>query len=256
MSHTLSRLRSYLILDPLIFLYTGFFVALSLVSSLFDPNGTMQHKIARTWSRLILFTCASPVTVIGMEHIDPTRAHVYAANHLSAMDIPVLYASLPVQFRVVALIDIFRYPLVGWHLRRSGQIPINMSTPRATFKSLHGGIEDLRKGLSVLIFPEGGRSPSGELRAFMNGAFYMATKAQVDVVPLAIVGTFEMLPMNTFHIMPRRLELHVGKPISTAGLTTHHLEELSAMAREAIAGMYCSARHSMQIKKAVPKDGS
>ena len=242
MRHTLSRLRSYFILDPLIFIYTAVCGAVSLLSSFFDHDGRIQHNIARFWSWLILKTCMSPVAVIGMEKLDVSRAYVYAANHISAMDIPLLYAYLPFQFRIVALIDIFRRPVVGWHLRRSGQIPVDMSTPRATFKSLHGGIEDLKQGLSVVIFPEGSRSPSGAVQPFFNGAFYMATKAQVDVVPLTIVGTYEMLPMNTFHIKPRRLKLIVGKPIFTHGMTTHDLETLAEKTKAAIEEMYAANR--------------
>jgi 1-acyl-sn-glycerol-3-phosphate acyltransferase len=131
---------------------------------------------------------------------------------------------------------------VGWHLRRSGQIAIDMTTPRATFKSLHSGIEDLKRGLSVVIFPEGSRSKDGEIKTFFNGAFYMATKAQVEVVPLTIVGTYEMLPINTFHIKPRRLKLIVGDPIPTQGMTTHDLEKLAERTKESIAATYTANR--------------
>src|SRR4051812_48999616 len=242
MRHTLSRLRSYFILDPLIFIYTAVCGAVSLTCSLFDEDGRVQHNIARFWSWLILKTCMSPVEVVGMDKLDVSRAYVYAANHISAMDIPVLYACLPIQFRIVAVIDIFRRPVVGWHLRRSGQIPIDMTTPRATFKSLHTGIDDLKNGLSVVIFPEGSRSRDGETKPFFNGAFYMATKAQVDVVPVTIVGTYEMLPMNTFHIKPRSLKLIVGQPISTAGMTTHDLEKLAESTKTVIAATYSANR--------------
>jgi 1-acyl-sn-glycerol-3-phosphate acyltransferase len=234
----LSRLRSYFIFDPLIFVYTAVCGALSLISSLFDSDGRIQHKFARVWSSLILKTSLSPIEVVGLHKLDISKPYVYAANHISAIDIPVLYTGLPVQFRIVANKNIFSYPFVGWHLRRSGQIPIDMTTPRATFKSLHSGIEDLKQGLSVVIFPEGGRSPDGEIKPFFNGAFYMATKAQVDVVPLTIVGTYEMLPMNTFHIKPRNLRLIIGEPISTQGMTSHDLERLAEQTKVVIERTY------------------
>ena len=115
----MSRLRSYLLLDPLIWLYTIVLGTLSLISSLFDRSGRIQHGFARLWSRMILGTIGVPVTVEGLEKIDTAKAHVYVVNHLSALDIPVLYLHLPFQFRILAKRELFRYPFMGWHLRRS-----------------------------------------------------------------------------------------------------------------------------------------
>ena len=117
--HLLSRLRSYFIYDPLIWLYTIIFGLLSLLSSFIDRDGGIQHGFARLWSRVILHTIAARIQVVGMEKIDPGKAHIYAVNHLSALDIPVLYAYLPTQFRILAKKELFRYPFLGWHLRRT-----------------------------------------------------------------------------------------------------------------------------------------
>jgi len=235
--HLLSRLRSYFIFDPLIFLYTAVLGAISLTASLFERSGRTQHTMAVIWSWLILKTSLSPVKVYGAEKVDFSKAHLFAANHISAMDIPVLYTNLKCQFRIVANKDLFKHPFMGWHLRRSGQIPIDRSSPRATFKSLHMAVEDLKNGLSVAIFPEGGRSKDGRIQEFMNGGFYVAVKAQAPVVPVAIVGTYEMLPMDTFHIKPQKLEIHFGEPIPTAGLTTHDLDKLSEQVKKAVEEM-------------------
>ena len=240
LGHWLSGLRSYFILDPLIFFYTGALGALSLLSSLIDSSGRIQHNFARLWSTLILKTIMCDLTVTGLDHLDPAKPHVYAANHISAMDIPVLYHGLPFQFRIVANKYLFNYPFVGWHLRRSGQIAIDGASPRATFKSLLSAVIDLKSRMSVVIFPEGGRSLTGHVMPFMNGAFYLAIKAQVDVVPVAIVGTFELLPMNSFHIRPRPVQLIFGNPISTAGLNMHDLEKLAEQVRASIQEMYYS----------------
>lgn len=239
--HLLSRLRSYLIFDPLIFLYTAVLGAISLTASLFEKSGRIQHSMAVAWSWLILKTSLSPVKAYGAEKVDFSRAYLFAANHISAMDVPVLYTNLPCQFRIVANKELFRRPFVGWHLTRSGQIPIDRSSPRATFKSLHMAVDDLRSGLSVAIFPEGGRSNDGEIKEFMNGGFYVAVKAQAPVVPVAIVGTYEMLPLDTFHIKPQRLEVHFGEPIPTTGLTTHDLDTLSERVKKVVEEMYHGA---------------
>lgn len=235
--HWLSRLRSYLIWDPLIWLYTIVLGSLSLLSSLFDRSGNVQHGFARLWSRMILGTIGAPVSVVGLEKIDTSKAHVYVVNHLSALDIPVLYVYLPFQFRILAKQELFHYPFMGWHLRRSGQIPVDTENPRASIRSLNRAVGALRNNMPLVVFPEGGRSEDGQLQPFMGGAFFAAIKAQVDVVPMAIVGTYQTLKMNTWHIKPRPVWLIVGKPIPTTGLNVREAEALTAKAREAIEGL-------------------
>jgi 1-acyl-sn-glycerol-3-phosphate acyltransferase len=236
--HLLSRLRSYFIWDPLIWLYTIVLGSISLLCSLFDSDGTMQHAMARLWSRMILGTIGAKVTVEGLEKIDKSKAHVYVVNHLSALDIPVLYVYLPFQFRILAKKELFRYPFMGWHLKRSGQIPVVLENPKASIRSLHLAIAAVKRNMPLVVFPEGGRSPDGQLQSFMGGAFYAAIKAQADIVPMALVGTYETLKMNTWHIMPHPIRLMVGEPIPTVGLTTRELEAVVARAREQIASMY------------------
>src|SRR5438067_6205717 len=239
-SRTLSRLRSYFIFDPLIWGYTTVLGILSLLCSVADPGGRMQHGFARFWSWLILKTSLSPLTVEGLERIDTSKPHLYAVNHASAMDIPVLYVGLPFQFRIVAKKELFRYPFVGWHLSRSGQVRIDQQNPAKSIGMLKSAVKTLRSGMPLVIFPEGGRTPTGEVKPFLPGAFFLATKAQVDIVPMAIVGSYEMLPMNTFHIQPRRLQLLVGEPIPTEGLTPRDMESLSVRVRNAIEDLYYS----------------
>jgi 1-acyl-sn-glycerol-3-phosphate acyltransferase len=236
--HVLSRLRSYFIWDPLIWLYTVVLGALSLISSLFDRDGRIQHGFARFWSRTILGTIGTQVTVEGLEQIDTSKAHVYVVNHLSALDIPVLYAHLPFQFRILAKRELFRYPFMGWHLRRSGQIPVDLENPKKSIRSLNRAVEAIKNGMALVIFPEGGRSKTGQLQPFMGGAFFAAIKAKVDVVPMAIVGSYETLKMNTWHIKPRPVRLLVAQPITTDGLSVRDTETLTDKAREAIAGLY------------------
>jgi 1-acyl-sn-glycerol-3-phosphate acyltransferase len=234
----LSRLRSYFFYDPLIWLYTIVLGSLSLLSSLFDRDGFIQHGFARLWSRMILGTIGAPVTVEGLEKIDTSKAHVYVVNHLSALDVPVLYLYLPFQFRILAKRELFRYPFMGWHLRRSGQIPVDLENPKKSIRSLHRAVDAIGSNMSLMIFPEGGRSENGQLQPFMGGAFFAAIKAQVDVVPMAMIGTYEMLKMNTWHIKPKPVRLLVGEPIATTGLKVRDTETVTAKAREAIAKMY------------------
>jgi 1-acyl-sn-glycerol-3-phosphate acyltransferase len=242
----LSRLRSYFIFDPLIWAYTLFLGTISLIVSLFDRSGRLQHNLARLWSWLIMKTILSPVTVTGLEKVDRTRPRVYAATHASALDIPILYVNLPFQFRIIFKSELLSYPFVGWHLKRSGQVCINQQNPAASIGAIKSALKSLRSGVPLVIFPEGGRSPNGEILPFLPGAFFLAIKAQADIVPIALVGTFDLLPMNTYHIKSRPLEMRGCEPISTAGMTLRDTEAVSAKVRAAIEEL-----HSATSSKAV-----
>ncbi len=235
-----SRLRSYLILDPLIWLYTLVMGPLGLVAGLFDRDGRLMHWFARGWSWLIMKTIVSPVKVIGLDKIDTSKAHVYAVNHASALDIPVLYVNLPFQFRIAFKKELLAYPVIGWHLKRSGQICIDQQNPSRSISSIRQALKGLKDGLPLVIFPEGGRTPDGEIKPFLPGAFFLAIKAQVDIVPVALVGTYELLPMDTYHIKCQPLEMRVGEPIPTAGLTMRDLEAVSNQVKAAMAALYDS----------------
>ncbi len=238
--HLGSRLRSYFVWTPLVWLYTLVLGCVSLVVSFFDPTGERQQNIARLWSRMILWTVGAKVQVEGLDRIDISKPQVYVVNHLSAFDIPVLYTHLPFQFRILAKKELFRYPFMGWHLHRSGQIPVVLENPKASVRSLNLAVAAIKKGNSLVIFPEGGRSPNGQLQAFMGGAFYAAVKAQVNVVPIVLVGTYEMLKMNSYHIKPGPVQMVVGSPISTVGMSTRDIAKITEQARVIIGDVYYS----------------
>jgi 1-acyl-sn-glycerol-3-phosphate acyltransferase len=234
----LSRLRSYFVFDPLIWLYTLVLGIVALPAGLFDRGGRLLHWFSYVWSWLIMKTILSPVKVTGLDRIDTSKPHVYAVNHASALDIPVVYVYFPFQFRIAFKKELLAYPVVGWHLKRSGQVCIDQQNPAHSISSIRAALKGLKAGLPLVIYPEGGRTPDGEIKPFLPGAFFLAIKAQVDIVPVALVGTYELLPMNTFHIKSRPLEMRVGDPISTAGLTIRDMEAVSAHVRKAVEELY------------------
>ena len=238
--NALSWARSIFIFDVIIYIYTFVLGTLSLLTSLFDRDGRIQHGFARLWSWLILHTIFCPVTITGMERLDRSRPHVLAANHISALDIPLLYEHLPFQFRIMAKKELFRYPFMGWHLRRSGQIPVDAGSAMASMRSLMRAVRSLQGGMPLVVFPEGGRSPNGQIQPFMSGAFYIAIKAGVEIIPMAIVGTYEALPMNSFHIRPGLMELVIGGPIPTAGYSLRDMDVLAARVQKAVEDLYYS----------------
>jgi 1-acyl-sn-glycerol-3-phosphate acyltransferase len=223
----MSLLRSLLFSTPLIVICTIVMGTLSLIDSFFDRTGNSQHQLARAWARMLLAVSFIRVRVTGLEKIDPRGAYVFVANHGSFMDIPALLASLPRQFRFFAKQGLFRIPFLGTHLQRAGHIPVDRSSPRASLKSMMEAARIIsERGVSVLNFPEGGRSAVG-LREFKEGPAYIAIKAGVPVVPVAIVGMRELLPMGAIHLRSGNVVLRVGDPISTNGLKASDRMELT-----------------------------
>lgn len=234
----LSRAASSLIRVPLFLIGTALCGSASLFASLFESDGRIQHRIAQAWARASLRFAGAPLQVLGADILARHPVGVYACNHLSYMDTPVLFAALPFQFRIVARHNLWKVPFIGWHLHRSGQIPVNVANPRASIASLSGGVKTLRAGMPLFIFPEGGRSQDGTLQDFLNGPAFMAVRAQVPLIPMALIGTRELLPMDTMTFYPVPVLLVVGEPISTEGRSARDVDTLTAQLRERISAMY------------------
>lgn len=231
------RWRSNVIQAPALALVTVVCGTIALLVSLVEKSGRVQHRMARIWARGCLWASWSRVTVVGVENFRKQKVAVYASNHTSYMDTPVIFASLPFQFRILAKKSLWEWPFIGWWLQRSGQMPIDTANPHATLSSLGGGVKALRSGMPLFVFPEGGRTTVGQLQPFLSGAAYMAIRAQVPLVPLALSGVYDLLPIHTHHFYPSKLTLLVGEPIDTKGMTVRQIDELTERMRAAIAGM-------------------
>ena len=247
------RLVSFCVRAPLFLAATGFFGSLSLISSLWDKSGKLQHRIAQRWGRVVTRISGAKVSVLNRERLDG-RVAVYVANHLSYADTPVIFGTLPFQFRIVARHELFKLPFIGWHLTRSGQVPVNVANPRASISSLGGAVKALKSGMPVFIFPEGGRTESGHPEAFLNGPAFMAIRAGVPIVPMALIGTHELLPIHTSEFHPVPVTLAVGEPIATEGFSIRQTNELTERMREAISRLYYEHSYlkPAELAEAVP----
>jgi 1-acyl-sn-glycerol-3-phosphate acyltransferase len=240
-TYYLSYLRSLLFTNLLIYFYTAVCGTLSLFASLFDSRGRWQHAFARLWSWLILTTSGIRTRVEGVQNLAPLKTAIYCANHQSAMDIPILFVNLPVQFRFVAKRSLFRMPFLGWHLKRSGHIPVDRDRPREAMKSLDEAAEKIRAGSSVVLFPEGHRSRDGKIAPFKSGSFYLAIQSGVPVVPITLNGTRAVLKPDTYHVRAGQTEMIVHPPIPTTTLTRGDVETLSNKVREQIISRFVPA---------------
>jgi 1-acyl-sn-glycerol-3-phosphate acyltransferase len=234
----MSFLRALLITVPLSVLTTIVYGAVNVVVSLFDPLGDRQMGIARAWGKMICVVCGIRVSTEGLEKIRPGQHYIFCPNHLSYTDTPVLVSVLPVNFRFMAKEELFRIPFLGTHLKHAGHISVPLEDPRASIRALSLAAKIINeRHISVLIFPEGGRSETGVLQDFKEGAAYTAIKAGVPVIPIALCGTRDILPMHSLHVRPGRVVVRIGDPIDVAAMSLRDREALTARIRADIVAM-------------------
>jgi 1-acyl-sn-glycerol-3-phosphate acyltransferase len=233
-----SRFRALLITDPLIALATIAYGTASLVVSFFDPARRKQNAIERAWARALLAVSGVKIKVEGLEKIKEDGSYVFVSNHVSYMDTPVALASLPVRFRFLAKRGLFQIPFLGWHLARAGHIRVPREDARAAVKTMTLAAQVVREqGISLLIFPEGGRTRTGEMRAFKEGAAFIAIKAGVPLVPIALRGTRKILPYGSGHVRSGTVTMRIGDPIPTTQASPHDRVRLTEELRHRIVAL-------------------
>ena len=226
--------RTVFFLIPAISLYTLVFGTMSIVSSFLDRSGYFAHWCARTWSRCILATTGVRVDVIGLEQLDPRGTYVFVANHQSIYDIPILFWSLPHQLRIIAKESLGRFPVIGWHLRRTGHMLVDRAKPdRSRVFGWAGRLT--QNGLSLILFPEGTRSVDGRVGRFKAGTFFLALEAHLRVVPLSVVGSRHVMLKGRLATYPGRVTLVVHPPIDTTGMSSRDAREFAELVRQIIA---------------------
>jgi 1-acyl-sn-glycerol-3-phosphate acyltransferase len=234
----LRSLLSYLYIAPAVIVITIGFGLVSLALSLFGAPENRLHEIARIWARWLLRLSFVDVEIEGLEKLDPSRNYVLVANHASFMDTPVIIASLPLQFRFFAKLGLFQIPMIGTHLGRAGHFPVDRGNARASLKSMSDAARAIAlRNVSVLLFPEGGRSETGHLQDFKEGAAYIAIKSGVPLLPIGIVGTRQVLPMHSLGVRPGKVLLRIGDVIETKDLTLAARHELSERSRQQVAAL-------------------
>lgn len=188
----------------------GFF---SSIFALVDRSGKSSHYFARYWSRFIFWGVGVRVHLSGVENIPKGKPVIFAANHQSTMDIPAMFGYLPVQFRIMAKQVLFMIPFLGWHLYLSGNIPIDRKDARKAFGGVYKAAARIKNGISIFVFLEGTRSRDGKLHRFKRGSFTLARKLGVPLVPVAIKGTFALMPADAWTSKSGEIEVRIQSPV-------------------------------------------
>ncbi len=188
-----------------------------LVAGIVDDSGNWIHRLGRLWAKIIIRTSGVKIEVQGHGHIPGGEPVIFACNHASQLDIPIVHEALPVQFRFVVKKELFKIPLFGFALHHAGYIPIDRSGGKAALRSLQEAAERVKKGTPIVIFPEGTRSPDGRLMPFKVGGILIAIKAGCPIVPVAISGSHNVLPKGSIRVRSGRIKVTFGLPVQTVG---------------------------------------
>jgi 1-acyl-sn-glycerol-3-phosphate acyltransferase len=225
--------RTVVFLIPVISVYTILLGIASLLSSLVERRGHIAHRCAQVWSRWILATTGVRVRLHGAPLAASAGSCVYVSNHQSIYDIPVVFATLPTQLRILAKASLGRIPFLGWHLHRAGHVLVDRANPGP---SVMRKMEDLvREGASLIVFPEGTRSDDGTLGRFKAGAFIIAIDHHLPIVPLTLSGTAAIMRKGHVTTRPGDVDVTVHPTVSTTGLVREDVRALIEQVRTMIA---------------------
>ena len=229
-----------LILAPVLTILTS--IAGIVGTLVFRMSATSAQCFPRLWARIILRVSKVTVTVKDGAGLRRDRPYIFAANHQSQFDIFAMQGYLDFDFRWLAKKELFSVPIFGTAMRRVGYIPVDRSHSRAAVKSLDEAAQRISDGTSVIIFPEGTRSPDGNLLPFKPGAMVLAIKAGVPVVPVAILGTHAVLSKGRLLARSGRVVIRIGEPVETSGYTVKQKHELAQRLHEAVAALLAAEK--------------
>lgn len=223
--------RTVFYLIPAISIYTIACGTVSLLSTFFDRRGHIAHGCARVWSWLILKTTGVTIEVHG-ELPPADRSYIFASNHQSIYDIPVLFWTIAMQLRIIAKASLGRFPFLGWHLYRAGHLLVDRDNPGAgVLKKMQKMVGD---EASLIIFPEGTRSRDGVVGRFKGGVFLLAIDSQLPVVPVSVSGTRHVMLKGRLMTCPGHVRVKIHEPVATAGLTRADARALAARVQEIV----------------------
>jgi 1-acyl-sn-glycerol-3-phosphate acyltransferase len=208
-----------------------------LVVSFFSSSAPLIDRIVRLWARAIVRAAGITLRAEGIERIDPARRYILIANHHSYFDIPCIFAAIPQPIRFMAKKSLFTIPIFGWALTRSGFIPVDRKNRRTAVKSFDTAVARIKKGNTIVVFPEEGRSSEPAMRPFQRGAFLLAIRSELPVLPMAIEGTYDVHKVGAKRVTAAPVTIRVGTEIATAALGVRAKDSLAEQSRTQIESM-------------------
>jgi 1-acyl-sn-glycerol-3-phosphate acyltransferase len=209
----------------------------AIPAAFLPPRGDWFLLFARGWARTILWFSGISVLLLHTERLPGNRSLVVAANHESFADILVLLARLPVQARFLAKRGIFRVPILGWSIRAAGFVPVDRGDRVRSLATVETALARLKKGRSLVVFPEETRTRTGELLPFKKGAALLALRSGLPILPVGIAGTRRILARGAWRMTPGRVVLSVGEPIEVEGRPVKERGDVTRLLRETVAGL-------------------
>jgi len=216
--------------------------ALTMLVAIFRSTSPLIDGIMRVWARALVRAAGIDLQTENLDRIDRSQRYILVSNHYSYLDIPCIVAAVPQPVRFMAKVSLFKIPIFGWALARAGFIPIDRQNRRTAVKSFDLAAERIRKGNTIVIFPEEGRSRERQMKQFQRGAFLLALKSEKTLVPIAIDSTYDVFPVGRWRITPNRVTVRVGTPIETAGMSLRDKNKLLEASRGQIEGMLFGGR--------------
>ncbi|MGH2566980.1 MAG: lysophospholipid acyltransferase family protein [Bacteroidota bacterium] len=207
------------LLKALVFAPATVVFSLAALASLpLDRTGRSYHRVVRNWSRFVLWIFGIRIHAKGLEHLQHGTRYVYVANHASLFDIPAILVGVPDEIRIVWKRELAKVPFWGWALKYGPYISIDRDNAKEAMGSIDRAAESIRNGASVLVFAEGTRTRDGKLQPFKRGAFALAARSGVPILPVAVNNSFQILPKGSWRIRQADIELVLDKPIESTGV--------------------------------------
>lgn len=210
---------------------------LCILIATFSSASPWLDRVIRFWARALLAGAGIELRRENVEVIDPDKRYILVANHYSYLDIACIFVAIPQPIRFFAKISLFKIPIFGWSLARTGFIPIDRKNRRTAVKSFDLATERIRRGNTIVIFPEEGRTRERAMRPFQRGAFLLGIRSERPIVPIAIDGTYDVFPATRWAVKPGVVTIKAGTPLPTAGLTVRDKDRLLKESRAQIQMM-------------------